>query len=125
MAEQKAVDTVKKELKKKGREMFNIHGSAYGSKQGKPDIFSTDKNGRFMGIEVKARSGKPYPNQIRRGREIVEFNNGRYVIAYEDFDIEKVDNYEIPRVLYENEDMKFPKVTCELVLDESQVTYNG
>lgn len=125
MNEQSVVKLVSKQLDNANREFFNIKGSHFGGKQGKPDFISSDKHGIYTGIEIKAPSGKPYPNQIRRGRELIQYNYGRYIVAYPDFDLEKMDNHELPRVLYTGEDMKFPKQTCELVLDESQVTYHG
>lgn len=125
MAESSVVEKVSKQLDAKARTFFNIKGTHFGGKLGKPDIITSDKNGIWTGVETKAKTGKVYPNQIRRGRELIENNGGRYVIAYGDFDLDAMDNRSIPRVLYTGEDMKFPKVTCEMVLDESQVTYLG
>lgn len=125
MAEASVVKKVSKQLDAKKRNFYNIKGTHFGGKLGKPDIITSDKNGIWTGIETKAKEGKAFPNQIRRGYEIIKYNNGRYIVAHGDFDLDAMDNDDLPRILYTGEDMKFPKYTCEMVLDESRVTYHG
>ena len=68
-------------IKKHDRFYANVKGSSYGSTNGMFDIITIDKEGRFLGIEAKSSTGKPYPTQLRRCREAIE-NKGRAIIAY-------------------------------------------
>jgi len=45
------------------------------------------------------------------------------VVAYPDFKIEDLDNHTIPKVMYTHEDMKTPRHTFELVIDETKPYY--
>lgn len=122
MTEEVTIGKIEKEFKKKDRMLYNIKGIPQGKLKGKPDFLTSDVNGRYVGIEAKSRTGKAKPNQIRRGLELITKNNGRYIVARADFDIEEMDNYQIPYVLYESEDMVFPKCTTELTTDKSKIT---
>lgn len=104
-------------IKKHDRFYANVKGSSYGSTNGMFDIITIDKEGRFLGIEAKSSTGKPYPTQLRRCREAIE-NKGRAIIAYpQDFDLDAIDNHNVPKYNYKNEDMKLPKYTLEIVIE--------
>lgn len=89
----KREDTIVKqivsELDGVGRFFVNNFGSML-SRNGVPDFITHDNTGRFMGIEAKAPHAKPECNQIRRGLEICQ-SGGRFVIAYDEFDINRLD----------------------------------
>lgn len=104
-------------IKQHDRFYANVKGSSYGSTNGMFDIITIDKEGRFLGIEAKSSTGKPYPTQLRRCREAIE-NKGRAIIAYpQDFDLDAIDNHNVPKYNYKNEDMKLPKRTLEIVIE--------
>lgn len=104
-------------IKQHNRFYANVKGSSYGSTNGMFDIITIDKEGRFLGIEAKSSTGKPYPTQLRRCREAIE-NKGRAIIAYpQDFDLDAIDNHNVPKYNYKNEDMKLPKYTLEIVIE--------
>ena len=104
-------------IKKHDRFYANVKGSSYGSTNGMFDIITIDKEGHFLGIEAKSSTGKPYPTQLRRCREAIE-NKGRAIIAYPlDFDLDAIDNHNVPKYNYKNEDMKLPKYTLEIVIE--------
>lgn len=104
-------------IKQHNRFYANVKGSSYGSTNGMFDIITIDKEGRFLGIEAKSSTGKPYPTQLRRCREAIE-NKGRAIIAYpQDFDLDAIDNHNVPKYNYKNEDMKLPKRTLEIVIE--------
>lgn len=115
--ESQVIKSVTNLLEKDGRYFANIKGDASSGEQGKPDFFTLDKEGRFVGLEPKSSIGKAYPNQIRRGKEIIQ-SGGRYIVAFPDFDLKKLDNYEIPTLVYTNEDLKQPKETFEMIMKE-------
>ena len=99
MKEQVVVNHIIKSLKYKNRYFVNVHGSIY-SQNGTPDIITSDKNGQFLAIEVKAPKQQPKTNQWRHSIMVLLSNNhSRTIIAYEDFDIDKVDNKEIPTMV--------------------------
>lgn len=116
--EKQVESLVKKELKTYTNAIYNIHGTGMGSGDGTPDLFVPDPNGQFMGVELKAPQGKPYPNQLRRGLEIIQ-SQGRYIVAYADFKASNLTNGAIPKIEYESEEMKCPKHTFELVVGET------
>lgn len=101
-------------LKKAERKSFNIKGDGFGTDNGTPDILTMDSEGKFVGLEVKSSKGHVYPTQLRRCREILE-SGGRYIIGYQDFSLENMDNHELPIFEYEDEDMKLPKHSLEIV----------
>lgn len=114
--EQKTNRDIDSNLKKDGRFYTNIHGSGMAKKNGVFDYVTLDKDGTFLGIEAKSSRGKVYPNQLRRCREILD-KGGRAVIVYpSDFDIGAIDNHELPKYNYIDEDTKLPKQTLEIVL---------
>lgn len=102
MKENVVVNFIEKSLLYKNRYYLNVHGSDY-SLNGTPDIITSDKNGIFLGIEVKAPKEQPRVSQWRRAIEILNSNNNaRIIIAYDDFDIDKVDNKELPIMKIDN-----------------------
>lgn len=121
-SEDKTISNIQKKVKEKDRFYANIHGSSFGNKNGMFDIVMLDKSGTFLGVEAKSSTGKPYPNQLRRCREVLELG-GRVIIVYPNsFDIDAIDNHELPKYNYVDEDTKLPKITHELVL-EGGITY--
>lgn len=115
-SENKTIKDITKEMKRKDRFFVNIHGNHMGNKNGMFDFIMVDKDGRFLGVEAKSSTGKPYPTQLRRCKEVLELG-GRAVIAYpNDFNIEAIDKHEIPKYNYIDEDTKLPKYTHEIVL---------
>lgn len=124
MKENVVVSYIEKSLNYKNRYFINVHGSIY-SQNGTPDIITSDKNGRFLAIEVKAPNAQPKATQFRHAIKILKSdNNSRVIIAYDDFNIEDVDNKTLPifqigstigESEYEALNHKF-KVTTEIVL---------
>lgn len=113
--EDSVITKITKQLKKKNRMFYNIHGGQYGGKNGKPDFLVITGNGIMTGIEAKKYNENPFPTQIRRGKEIID-EGGRYIIAHKDFVLEDVDAGNIPKIPYDGEDMVFPKnITCEMI----------
>jgi len=107
---------VMKELDKYERKYFTIKGSAYGSDNGTPDMFTLDDTGRFVGLELKSSVGEPSFNQFKQGYQILK-SGGRFIVGYGDFTVEAMDNQTIPKVTYVDNRMKIPKATTEIVLD--------
>ena len=93
-AEQSNVDFVVAQLRAMRRWHTNLHGTIFSSRNGEPDIVTCDGDGRLLAIEVKSNRGRLYINQIRRAREIV-LSGGRYVVAFSDFDIRRVDSHDL------------------------------
>ncbi|HGZ9196537.1 TPA: hypothetical protein ACOFME_002293 [Staphylococcus aureus] len=120
-SEDKTIEIIQKKLKKEDRFMANIHGNGMGNKNGMFDIVSLDKDGKFLGIEAKSSTGKPYPNQLRRCKEVLDLG-GRAIIVYpKDFDIQAIDEHKIPKYNFIDEDTKLPKHTLEIVLEGGQI----
>ncbi|MEJ7209931.1 hypothetical protein [Staphylococcus capitis] len=114
---------VVKQFKSDGRFYFNSKGTSYGGGNGRADIDTCDKNGIYVGMEIKREKiGKVYPNQLRKGAWIAA-SGCRYIVAYPDFKIENLDNHDIPIVTYTDEDMKTPRHTFELVIDTTKEYY--
>lgn len=89
MKEEVVVRLIEKQLASKSRLYNNLHGTMF-SKNGSPDFITMDTTGRYLGIEAKAPKKAPYTNQWRRAIEIL-LSGGRYIVAQEDFDLNKVD----------------------------------
>lgn len=87
--EQVVVDLVVNECDRAGRFTINNHGTVM-SRSGVPDIVTVDAGGTFLGIEVKTLCQKPTVNQLRRAAEILR-SGGRYIVAYPDFDLARID----------------------------------
>lgn len=90
MKEEVVVRLIEKQLAAKSRLYNNLHGTMF-SKNGSPDFITMDSTGRYLGIEAKAPKKTPYTNQWRRAIEIL-LSGGRYIVAQEDFDLNKVDS---------------------------------
>lgn len=90
MKEEVVVRLIEKQLASKSRLYNNLHGTMF-SKNGSPDFITMDTTGRYLGIEAKAPKKTPYTNQWRRAIEIL-LSGGRYIVAQEDFDLNKVDS---------------------------------
>lgn len=90
MKEEVVVRLIEKQLASKSRLYNNLHGTMF-SKNGSPDFITMDSTGRYLGIEAKAPKKTPYTNQWRRAIEIL-LSGGRYIVAQEDFDLNKVDS---------------------------------
>lgn len=119
--ENKTTKKISNQIAKHNRFYANVKGSSYGATNGMFDIITIDKDGKFLGIEAKSSTGKPYATQLRRCREAIE-NGGRAVIARpDDFDLTKIDNEAIPKFNYVDEDMKLPKYTLEIVLKGGEI----
>lgn len=94
MKEQVVVDYIEDYLSYLGRYYVNIHGSEF-SKNGTPDIITHDKNNKFLAIEAKAPKQSPKLSQWQHAIMILN-SGGRYVVAQDDIDIEKMDNELLP-----------------------------
>ena len=92
MKEESVIAIIEKALG--NRYYINNHGSLF-SRSGVPDFITLDSDHRFTGIEAKAPSGHPYPNQWRRAIEILR-SGGRFIIGLNDFTREALDNHEFP-----------------------------
>lgn len=96
MKEEVVVNSIERQLTAKSRYFNNLHGTMF-SKNGSPDFITIDANGRYTGIEAKAPKKSPYTNQWRRAIEIL-LSGGRYVIAQDDFDLDRLDDSKIKTI---------------------------
>lgn len=96
MKEQIIVNYIESQLKNIKRYYINNHGSTF-SKNGTPDFITLDKNNNFLAIEAKVPGKAPVINQWRRCIEIL-LSGGRFIVAQDDFDINKVDDNKLPKV---------------------------
>ena len=92
--EEIAVNIIEADFIRNRRYFINVHGSSF-SKNGTPDFIAQDKDGRILGIEVKRIGKMPEVNQWGHGLDIVK-SGGRFIVAYEDFDLKQVDDYKLP-----------------------------
>ena len=111
MREIEVVKKVESQLKAKARYYNNNHGSVF-SKNGTPDFITNDKDGYYLAIEVKAPKKTPYANQYRRALEIL-ISGGRFVVAQDDFSLNKTDNHDLPIV--EIKEIEIGKTEFELL----------
>ena len=124
MKEQSVVNYIENQLINNQRYYVNVHGSTF-SANGTPDFIAHDKNGIFIGIEAKAPGKAPVVNQWRKAIQILK-SGGRFIIAQDDFDLQKLDEKMLPKVEiggeigeseFEAKKIKI-KQTCEIVLKE-------
>lgn len=124
MKEQSVVNYIESQLIVDGRYYVNVHGSMF-SENGTPDFLTHDKNNIFTGIEAKAPNKAPVVNQWRKGIKILK-SGGRFVVAQDDFDLQKLDEKSLPKVEigseigeseFEAKKIKI-KQTCEIVLKD-------
>lgn len=94
-AEQFVVDLVESSLDSAGLWWANVHGEARGAQNGVPDVITLDARGRLCGIECKARGEEPVFTQWLQAQRIVA-SGGRYIVAYEDFDVGAFARGELP-----------------------------
>lgn len=88
MAAEKVFENrIKKYIKDKGGYCVKYHGNAY-STNGTPDILAC-VNGYFLGIEVKAQTGKPSELQLVKIRDIREAGGFGYVVYPSGWDMLK------------------------------------
>ena len=107
----------------------NIHGSFLGNQNGIPDFIVTDKTGIFSGIEVKQPGGHITAAQCRQAQEILK-NGGRFVVAVNDFNLDKFLNHELKTktITVDTDDMEMfdrfnpVKETFEIILDNEGKT---
>lgn len=110
MKEEVVVRIIESQLNQANRSFNNLHGTMF-SKNGSPDFVTLDANGRFVGIEAKARGRSPYVNQYRRAIEIL-LSKGRYVVAQEDFSLKALDE----------DSIKKTKIGSEIGISEFEAT---
>lgn len=91
--EKKVVELIEWEVRHAGGYLINVHGSNFSS-NGTPDIIAY-VNGHFLGIEAKKRHNKPSIAQYGHGLDIIS-SGGRFIIAYEDFDLQKILDGSVP-----------------------------
>lgn len=124
LKEQSVVNLIEAQLLSQQRYYINVHGSTF-SANGTPDFITHDKNGVFIGIEAKAPKKSPVVNQWRKGIKILN-SGGRFVVAQDDFDLQKLDEKTLPKVEiggeigeseFEAKKLKI-KQTCEVVLKD-------
>ena len=101
MKEEVVVNEIERQLNAKVRLYNNLHGTMF-SKNGSPDFVTMDKTGIYLGIEAKAPKKSPAINQWRKAIEIL-LSGGRYVVAQEDFNLDKIDNRKVKTVEIGNE----------------------
>ena len=89
LREQFIINRIESQLVLANRFFINNHGSEM-SRSGNPDFVTIDRHGTFLGIEAKKAGEKPTVNQFRRAIEIIQ-SGGRYVVAYDGFDLDSVD----------------------------------
>lgn len=95
MREQSIITMVERKLTAAGRWFHNVHGTAFGGKDGKPDILTNDANGTLVGIECKRPGEKPAVNQWRQAILLLK-SGARCVVAYDDFDVVVMDEKGFP-----------------------------
>jgi hypothetical protein len=100
--EQFTVDTIERECRIHGRYFINVHGSMF-SRNGTPDFITHDKEGQFVAIEAKQLKKAPVVNQWARGIEVLR-SGGRFIVAYEDFELEKIDEKTLPIFYIDSKD---------------------
>lgn len=109
MKEEAIVGLITNWLEYKQRFFANIHGTEF-SKNGTPDFLTSDKQGLFVGIEAKVPKRTPTVNQWRKGVEMIKSGN-RYIVAYDDFDLETLDKHQLPVIEF---DVNKPLVEYDL-----------
>lgn len=114
MIEKHVVKDITNQLEQAGRYYINVHGSNF-SKNGTPDLITFDSKKIFVGIEVKMPNKQPVVNQWRQGIKILKAG-GRFVVGYDDFDINKLDNHTLPIVKVGGEigESEFEAMTIKL-----------
>lgn len=99
--EGRVVSAVECQLNARGRYFINNYSEGH-SKGGVPDIVSVDANGMFLAIECKASSNEPTFTQYEHGLRLLK-SGCRFIVAYEDFDIDLIDSNELKKTPLPNE----------------------
>ena len=100
--EQDVVDNIVYFLEYNNRYFVNVHGSSF-SRNGTPDIITLDKDNRFLAIEAKVAKRQPKADQLNNALDILR-SGGRWIVAYEDFDLDKIDNHTVKTLEVEDTD---------------------
>src|SRR5699024_2498141 len=100
--EQDVVDNIVYFLEYNNRYFVNVHGSSF-SRHGTPDIIILDKDNRFLAIEAKVAKRQPKADQLNNAPDILR-SGGRWIVAYEDFDLDKIDNHTVKTLEVEDTD---------------------
>lgn len=96
--EAKLQSAIIRQLRADGRFVNKTQGGMPGTDIGTPDIITIDKNGRFLGLEIKRPDGKGVVSVEQKavGKQIMR-NGGRWevIASFEDFerawkDVEKL-----------------------------------
>lgn len=96
MKENQIISLINRQLQSKGRYVVNVHGSIF-SRNGTPDFITLDKDGQLVGIEAKVPGKQPVVNQWRHGIRLLK-SGGRFIVAYDDFDVNRMDTRSLPTV---------------------------
>lgn len=124
MKEQQVVDLVENHLNYKQRFYLNVHGSTY-SQNGTPDFITLDEDNKFLGIECKVDGRKLVINQLRKAFEILK-SGGRFIVAVSDFDIDYVDDKNLPTLDISKFEDEFDKELIKIRYNEStELIYGG
>lgn len=106
--EGRVVSAVERQLNARGRYFINNYAEGH-TNSGVPDIVSVDADGKFLAIECKASSNEPTFTQYDHGLRLLK-SGCRFIVAYEDFDIDAIDRGELQKLLYQ----KNAKIWCVL-----------
>ena len=99
--EGRVVSTVERQLNARGRYFVNNYAEGHAN-NGVPDIISVDSDGKLLAIECKATSNEPTFSQYEHGQRLLK-SGCRFVIAYEDFDLDKIDSHDLKTTPLPNE----------------------
>ena len=99
--EGRVVSTVERQLNARGRYFVNNYAEGH-TNNGVPDIISVDADGKLLAIECKATSNEPTFSQYEHGQRLLK-SGCRFVIAYEDFDLDKIDSHDLETTPLPNE----------------------
>ena len=116
MAEKETTSRIEKQLAELGHTYVNIHGSSFG-RAGVSDYIAI-VDGTAYAIEAKDWGGKVYPNQFDFLEEVL-VSKGKAIIAYPDVELTDCFQGHVPKVVYEHNEMNYPKETCLLVLPDN------
>lgn len=118
--EGRVVSAVERQLNARGRYFINNYAEGH-TNSGVPDIVSVDADGKFLAIECKASSNEPTFTQYDHGLRLLK-SGCRFIVAYEDFDIDTIDRGELQKtplpkeredlVCFEPIDKKHTKEYC-------------
>lgn len=93
-SEDKVVKLVERSLNSVGRYYVNVYGGGH-TVRGVPDFLTSDRDNIFTGIECKSQGFQPVYNQFEHAQRIL-MSGGRFIVAFEDFDLDKLDSHNLP-----------------------------